>query len=123
MYDCSVEKRHPEGAFGRVAKSLIEAGSRGTYLPHQIDGAALLGDDDPVFRLLGDHPPQGRRRPDCRGAADASLDTIHLLLRSGAGAHAHAENQFGYTPLRAASETGHEDVAALLGQLDSPPAA
>jgi Ankyrin repeats (many copies)/Ankyrin repeat len=27
IYDCTVEKRHPEGEFGRVVKSLIEAGS------------------------------------------------------------------------------------------------
>jgi ankyrin repeat protein len=27
IYDCTVEKRHPEGEFGRVVKSLIDAGS------------------------------------------------------------------------------------------------
>jgi hypothetical protein len=27
IYDCTVEKRHPEGDFGRVVKSLIDAGS------------------------------------------------------------------------------------------------
>jgi ankyrin repeat protein len=53
----------------------------------------------------------------------ANLDTIRLLLQSGATAHAHAENHFGYTPLRAATETGHEDVAALLRELDSRPGA
>jgi hypothetical protein len=30
MYDCLVEKRHPEGEFGRVAKSLIEGAVPGT---------------------------------------------------------------------------------------------
>jgi ankyrin repeat protein len=213
MYDCLVEKRHPEGEFGRVAKSLIEAGSPWDalhyptgdsrlddvfmeYLPHRIDGAALLGDDDLVMRLLGDRPTgdqlalalggaakggnvalcrsllargadvnslsgQDRMTPlmhalkgsSAAGSAQtvaellqrgadvgvrnrfgsfalhlaagcgASLDTIRLLLRSGAAAHAHAENTFGYTPLRAANETGHEDVAALLRELDSRPPA
>jgi hypothetical protein len=27
IYDCTVEKRHPEGEFGRVVRSLLEAGS------------------------------------------------------------------------------------------------
>jgi ankyrin repeat protein len=211
MYDCLVEKRHPEGEFGRVAKSLIEAGSPWDalsyptgdarlddvfmeYLPHRIDGAALLGDDDLVSRLLGERPTADQLAMALGGAAKgghlelcrtllargadvngvvgrdrmtpllltlkgssaagspetvaellhrgadvgarnrfgsfalhlaascgASLDTIRLLLRSGAAAHAHAENQFGYTPVRAASETGHEDVAALLREVDTPP--
>jgi ankyrin repeat protein len=73
IYDCLFEKRHPEGEFGRVAKSLIEAGSPWEaldyptgdarlddvfmeYLPHRVDGAAVLGDEDLVFRLLGDQP-------------------------------------------------------------------
>jgi ankyrin repeat protein len=73
IYDCVVEKRHPEGEFGRVAKSLIEAGSPWDaleyptgdsrlddvfmeYLPHRIDGAAILGDEGLVFRLLGPQP-------------------------------------------------------------------
>jgi ankyrin repeat protein len=213
MYDCLLEKRHPEGEFGRVAKSLIEAGSPWDatnyptgdarlddvfmeHLPHRVDGAALLGDDDLVGRLLGDRPAADQLALALGGAAKgghvdlcrallargadvnsvtgrerltplmlalmgssaagssatvadllhhgadvglrnrfgsfalhlaagrgASLDTIRLLLRSGATAHAHAENHFGYTPLRAATETGREDVAALLRELGSPPAA
>jgi hypothetical protein len=27
LYDCLVEKRHPEGEFARVVKALLEAGS------------------------------------------------------------------------------------------------
>ena len=46
-----------------------------------------------------------------------------MRVCAGAGAHAHRENQFGYTPLRAASETGREEVAALLRELDAPPTA
>lgn len=43
IYDCTVEKRHPEGDFGRVVKSLIEAGSPWDALKYptgdlQIDG-------------------------------------------------------------------------------------
>jgi ankyrin repeat protein len=73
IYDCVFEKRHPEGEFGRVAKSLIEAGSPWEaldyptgdtrldevfmeYLPHRVDGAAMLGDEELVFRLLGEAP-------------------------------------------------------------------
>ncbi len=213
IYDCLVEKRHPEGEFGRVAKSLIEAGSPWDalnyptgdarlddvfmeYLPHRIDGAALLGDDDLLSRLLGDQPAADQLALALGGAAKgghldlcrtllargadlnamtgrdrmtplmhalkgssapgssatvaellergadvgarnrfgsfalhlaagcgASLDTIRLLLRSGAAAHVHMENNFGYTPLRAANETGHQDVAVLLRELDSPPTA
>jgi ankyrin repeat protein len=213
MYDCLVEKRHPEGAFGRVAKSLIEAGSPWDalnyptgdaglddvfmeYLPHRIDGAALLGDDDLVVRLLGNRPTaeqlaqalggaaKGGHVALCRGllargadansvigrdqmtplllalkgssaagsseavaelldkgadvgarnrfgsfalhiaaSCGASVDTIRLLLRCGAAAHAQTENTFGYTPWRAATETGHQDVAALLRELDVPPTA
>src|SRR6185369_11422043 len=35
IYDCSVEKRHPEGDFRRVAKSLLDAGAPwdATYFP------------------------------------------------------------------------------------------
>jgi ankyrin repeat protein len=213
MYDCLLEKRHPEGEFGRVAKSLIEAGSPWDaldyptgdtrlddvfmeYLPHRIDGAALLGNDDLVTRLLGESPTGDERALALGGAAKgghvalcrsllaggadvnsvtgrsqmtplmlalkgssspgssetvvellnngadvgarnrwgsfalhmaagcgASLDTIRLLLRSGAAAHANAANEHGYSPMRAAREAGREDVVALLREHGSPPAA
>ena len=90
MHDCLVAKRHPEGEFGRVAKSLIEAGSPWDaldyptgdarlddvfmeYLPHRVDGAAILGDEPLVFRLLGDNP---------------SADTLaHALAGAAKGGH------------------------------------
>ena len=203
MYDCLVEKRHPEGEFGRVAKSLIEAGSPWDaleyptgdarlddvfmeYLPHRIDGAALLGDEALVLRLLGEEPSAddlalalagaatgghaalcqrfltrgavvnsvaGRNQSTplmhaLRGSAapasaeivrllidagadvgvknrygtlalhvavwcGASLDTIRLLLRSGAATHVDIKNEFGYTPATIAAEKDRQDVAAL----------
>jgi ankyrin repeat protein len=203
MYDCLVEKRHPEGEFGRVAKSLIEAGSPWDaleyptgdarlddvfmeYLPHRIDGAAILGDEELVLRLLGVEPStddlalalagaaKGGHAAMCqrlltRGAvvnsaagrdrstplmyalrgstapgsaetvtqlidagADvgvrnrygtlalhvavwcgASLETIRLLLRSGASTHIDIKNEFGYTPATIAAEKDRQDVAAL----------
>ena len=207
MYDCLVEKRHPDGEFARVARSLLEAGSPWDaveyptgdprlddvfieYVPHRVDGAALLGDEDLVFRLLGDAPSadqlslalagaaKGGHTALCRrllamgapvngatghdrltplmralagssasgsaetvalllaGGADvnlrnihgtlalhfavghgAAVETIRLLLQSGAGAHVHAENNHGYTPLRVAVERGREDAAALLREV------
>ncbi len=212
MFDCLIEKRHPEGEFGRVARSLIEAGSPWDaldyptgdtrlddvfleYLPHRVDGAALLGDHDLVRRLLGDEPnadhlalalggaAKGGHVGLCRllldggagvnsvtgrdrqtplmhalkgssapGSAEtvalllhegadlnaknrhgtlalhmaagcgASLDTIRLLLRSGAGVHVDTENIHGYTPVRAAVEAGRNDVIALLRERGMPPA-
>jgi ankyrin repeat protein len=203
MHDCLVAKRHPEGEFGRVAKSLIEAGSPWDaldyptgdarlddvfmeYLPHRIDGAAILGDEPLVLRLLGEHPSTddlalalagaakgghvalcgnlmsrgarvnmvaGRDRSTplihaLRGStapasgeivrmlidagADvgvrnrygtlalhaavgggASLETIRLLLRSGASAHIDIKNQFDFTPASIAAEKGRHDVVAL----------
>jgi ankyrin repeat protein len=203
IHDCLVAKRHPEGEFGRVAKSLIEAGSPWDaldyptgdarlddvfmeYLPHRIDGAAILGDEPLVLRLLGEHPSTddlalalagaakgghvalcrnlmsrgagvntvaGRDRStplihalrgstapasgeivrmlidagadvgirNCYGTlalhaavgGGASLETIRLLLRSGASAHIDIKNQFDFTPASIAVEKGRHDVVAL----------
>ena len=212
MYDCLIEKRHPEGEFGRVARSLIEAGSPWDaldyptgdtrldevfmeYLPHRVDGAALLGDHALVLRLLGDEPTadhlalalggaaKGGHVGLCRFLLDrgaspngvtgrdrqtslmhalkgssatgspeavalllhegadlnirnrhgtlalhmavgcgASLDTIRLLLRSGADAQVDTENIHGYSPARVAAEAGRNDVIALLRERGAPPA-
>jgi ankyrin repeat protein len=210
MHDCLVEKRHPDGEFGRVAKSLIEAGSPWDalhyptgdarldevfmeYLPHRIDGAAMLGDETLVWRLLGDNPPaedrglalagaaKGGHVALCRqllaGGADinteagqerstpliyalrgsaapgssetvaqliasgadvgkqnrygtvalhvavwcgASIDTVRLLLRSGASAHIHVKNQFGYSPASIAADKSQSDIAALFREMEQP---
>jgi ankyrin repeat protein len=203
MYDCLVEKRHPEGEFGRVAKSLIEAGSPWEpleyptgdarlddvfmeYLPHRIDGAAILGDEALVHRLLGEEPSTDdltlalagaakgghaalcqrllTRGANVNGAAGrdrstpliyalrgslapgsaevvtqlvhagadvgvknrhgtlalhatswcgAGVETVRLLLRSGATAHIDVTNEFGYTPAGIAEEKGRHDLVAL----------
>jgi ankyrin repeat protein len=102
MYDCVVEKRHPEGEFGRVAKSLIEAGSPWDafdyptgdarlddvfmeYLPHRVDGAAILGDADLVFRLLGERPSADQLALALGGAAKGGhLALCRPLLARGA---------------------------------------
>jgi ankyrin repeat protein len=93
MYDCLYEKRHPEGEFGRVAKSLIEAGSPWDaleyptgdarlddvfmeYLPHRVDGAAILGDEELVFRLLGDQPSAGDLALALGGAAKGGHEAL-----------------------------------------------
>jgi ankyrin repeat protein len=206
LYDCLVEKRHPEGEFGRVAKSLIEAGSPWDaleyptgdarlddvfmeYLPHRIDGAASLGDEELVFRLLGEQPSAHDLALALAGAAKgghsalcsrlisgganvnsvagrdqstplmhalrgssasgssttvtlllntgadvgvtnrfgtlalhvavwcgASVETISLLLRSGAAAHVDTTNEFGYSPASIAVEKGRADVSALFAK-------
>jgi len=157
------------------------------YLPHRIDGAALLGDEALVLRLLGEEPSaddlalalagaaKGGHSALCRGLLDrgagvnsvagrdhstplmyalrgssapasgeivrllvdagadvgvrnrygtlalhvavwcgASLETIRLLLRSGASTHIDIKNEFGYTPATIAAEKGRKDVEALL---------
>ena len=43
----------------------------------------------------------------------ASLETIRLLLHSGASTHIDIKNQFGYTPASIADEKGRKDVEAL----------
>jgi ankyrin repeat protein len=97
MYDCLVEKRHPEGQFGRVVKSLIDAGSPWDpfnyptgdaqvdevfieYLPHRIDGAAILGDEDLVSRLLGEHPSPDQLAMALGGAAKGGHERLCAAL-------------------------------------------
>lgn len=200
IYDCTVEKRHPEGGFGRVVKSLIEAGSPWDALEYptgdaridevlqplmlqRVEGAALLGDEEAMTHLLGVNPgpdeltkalagaAKGGHAALCRrllaagaavngatgphritplmyGASSASrgtvalllengadiegkdgngstalhiaieygagLETIELLLRSGASAQIETPNEFGRTPLRAALERGRGEIVQLL---------
>jgi ankyrin repeat protein len=200
IYDCTVEKRHPEGDFGHVVKSLIEAGSPWDALDYptgdapidevleprmlqRVDGAAVLGDEAAVNRLLDATPgpdelakalagaAKGGHTALCRrllaaGAAvngaigphqvtplmyaassgshhtvalllehgadveakngngstalhmaishGAGLETIELLLRSGASTQIEIPNEFGYTPLRIALERGREEIVQLL---------
>jgi ankyrin repeat protein len=102
LHDCLVEKRHPDGEFGRVVKSLVEAGSPWDafdyptgdarldevfmeHLPHRIDGAAILGDEDLVSRLLGEHPSAEQLAMALGGAAKGGHEKLcATLLARGA---------------------------------------
>jgi ankyrin repeat protein len=46
----------------------------------------------------------------------ASLETIRLLLRSGASTHIDIKNQFGYTPATIAAEKGRQDVVRIMSE-------
>jgi ankyrin repeat protein len=48
LYDCLVEKRHPEGEFARVVKALLDAGS-------PLDGVEYPTGDAEVDQVLGAH--------------------------------------------------------------------
>jgi ankyrin repeat protein len=116
IHDCLVEKRHPEGEFGRVAKSLIEAGSPWEaldyptgdaqlddvfmeYLPHRIDGAAILGDESLVLRLLGDEPDADSLAQALAGAAKGGHSGLcRTLLARGADVNS-ASGRDRSTPL------------------------
>jgi len=116
LHDCLVEKRHPEGEFGRVVKSLIEAGSQWDafdyptgdarlddvfmeYLPHRIDGAAILGDETLVSRLLGESPSADRLAEALGGAAKGGhVELCRRLLARGANVNSAAAVD-GSTPL------------------------
>jgi ankyrin repeat protein len=102
IHDCLYEKRHPEGDFARVVKALLDAGSPWDalecptgdakldrvfrdYLPQRIDGAALLGDEPAVLRMLGDTPTSEALSLALAGAAksgDAAF--VERLLDRGA---------------------------------------
>jgi ankyrin repeat protein len=102
LHDCLIEKRHPEGEFGRVVKSLIAAGSPWDafiyptgdarldevfmeHLPHRIDGAAVLGDEDLVTRLLGERPSPDQLAMALGGAAKGGhAQLCRVLLARGA---------------------------------------
>jgi ankyrin repeat protein len=131
MYDCLIEKRHPEGEFGRVAKSLIEAGSPWDaleyptgdsrlddvlmeYLPHRVDGAAILGDDDLVFRLLGERPsPEQLAMALCGAAKGGHVTLCHRLMAAGADVNG-VSGQQGSTPLMHAIRGSSAAVVELL---------
>jgi len=135
MYDCLVEKRHPEGEFGRVAKSLIEAGSPWDaleyptgdarlddvfleYLPHRIDGAALLGDEALVLRLIGDEPVADRLALALAGAAKGGHAALcRGLLARGAGVNSVAGRDQSTAlmhALRGSSSATSAEIARLL---------
>jgi ankyrin repeat protein len=134
LHDCLIEKRHPEGEFGRVVKSLIDAGSPWDafiyptgdarldevfmeHLPHRIDGAALLGDEDLVTRLLGDRPSSDQLALALGGAAKGGhVRLCRALLARGADVNGPS-GQDRETPLihaiSASSTPGAPDPAIV----------
>src|SRR5258707_1079814 len=102
IYDCTVEKRHPEGDFGHVVKSLLEAGSPWDALEYptgdqridevlqprmhqRIDGAALLGDEAAVTRLLDASPEPDKFTKALAGAAKSGhIALCRRLIAAGA---------------------------------------
>jgi hypothetical protein len=168
IYDCVVEHRHPEGEFGRVAESLLAAGSPWEPLNYPVgdvgidaaferrlrqkpEGAALLGDAETMNRLLGANPAaeqltralagaaKGGHAALCRdllargapvngkagwrqstplmyAAASGSLETVELLLSSGADVK--AKNVNDATALGIAIERGYDAIAKRLKDLE-----
>jgi ankyrin repeat protein len=132
IYDATVEKRHPEGDFGRVAKSLIDAGSPWDALDYptgdagidavlevrlcdKVEGAALLGDEAAVTRLLGANPGPDELTKALAGAAKGGHTALcRSLLAAGAPVNG-AAGPHQITPLMyAASSASLETVALLL---------
>src|SRR5712691_3700489 len=132
IYDCTVEKRHPEGEFGRVIKSLIDAGSPWNALDYptgdaridyvlkprmhqRVDGAALLGDEAALARLLGENPGPDELTNALAGAAKGGHSALcRRLLKSGAPVNG-STGPDRVTPLMCAvSSCSYETVEALL---------
>jgi ankyrin repeat protein len=135
IYDCLFEKRHPDGEFGRVAKSLIESGSPWEaldyptgdtrldevfmeYLPHRVDGAAILGDQDLVVRLLGDEPSADQLAMALGGASKGGhIGLCRYLFGRGASVNSVSGHD-QWTPLmralKGSSAEGSAETVALL---------
>ena len=135
VHDCVFEKRHPEGEFGRVARALLAAGSPWEaldyptgdaglddafmeYLPHRVDGAAILGDEALVVRLLGEQPSAEDRALALAGAAKGGHAALcRRLLASGADINSAAGRDRS-TPLmhalKGSSTPGSSETVALL---------
>jgi ankyrin repeat protein len=131
MYDSLVEKRHPEGEFARVIRSLLEAGSPWdalcyptgdpsldevfkTKLPSKPEGAALLGDEPLVFRLLSqDSSPETLAKTLAAAAKAGHTSLCQRLIDAGARVNEivdHDEN----TPLKYALKSGSVETIVLL---------
>ncbi len=131
IYDCTVEKRHPEGEFGRVAQSLLNAGCSWDALQYpvgdaqiddvfrprlreKIEGAALLGDKAALERMLGSAPDAKQLGLALAGAAKGGhAELCRQLLTAGAP----VSDKFGRNQLTAlgyAEASGSRETAALL---------
>jgi ankyrin repeat protein len=131
IYDCVVEKRHPEGEFGRVAKSLIDAGSPWDALDYpagdaridavlepvargRVEGAALLGDEAAMTRLLGATPAADDLLKALAGAAKGGRTALcRSLLAKGAPVNG-AIGARRITPLMCGVFSGSREIVALL---------
>jgi ankyrin repeat protein len=132
IHDCVVEKRHPEGEFGRVVKSLLDAGSPWDALDfpmgdpqiddvfqprlrQRLDGAALLGDEGAVIQLLGATPTPDDLAGALAGAAKGGHTAlVRRLLAAGAPVNG-ATGPNRNTPLMyAACGSSHQSITLLL---------
>jgi ankyrin repeat protein len=131
IHDCVVEKRHPEGEFGRVAKSLLDAGSPWDALAYPVgdaqiddvlrprlrdraDGAALLGDEETAMRLLGAHPKEEECAQVLASAAKGGhVALCRRLLETGAQVNAPTGPD-RITPLMCAARDGRYETVAFL---------
>lgn len=133
LHDCLVEKRHPEGDFVHVVRALLDAGSPWEALNYptgdagidevfrsrlltRIDGAALLGDEAAVMRLLDEKPGSDSLASALAGAAKGGhLDLCRRLLESGAPVDGVAGRD-RLTPLMYAAAPSGLPVVSLLLQ-------
>lgn len=131
MYDCLVEKRHPEGRFARVFQLLIDAGSPWSALCYptgeadvddvlrprlhvKTEGAALLGDETTVFRLLGEHPdPDSLLRALAGAAKGGHAALCRRLVEAGAPVTGTLAGD-NTTPLSYALKSGSPETVAVL---------
>ena len=131
MYDCLIEKRHPEGEFARVIQLLLEAGSPWNPLCYPTgeadvdnvlkprllskpEGAALLGDEAVVFRLLGEKPTQDNLLRALAGAAKGGHAALcRRLLEAGAPVSGTVGDD-NSTPLSYALKSGSPETVAIL---------
>jgi ankyrin repeat protein len=123
MHDCLVEKRHPEGDFARVVRSLLDSGSPWNALCYPTgdarldeifrsrlhlkpEGAALLGDEAGVFRLLSEDPSPDDLTKALAGAAKGGHAALcRRLLEAGASVN-DAVSGDQSTPLMHALKSG-----------------
>ncbi len=136
LHCCLYEGRHPEGEYGRVAASLIDAGclwdatvfptgDRGVdsvlepRLRQRIDGAALLGDHQAVKKLLDGPPDSDDLALALLGAAKGGhVSLCELLLEAGAPIRVVGVNRS--TPLHKAVEGQSQETAELLLSRGAP---
>ncbi|HEX4276569.1 MAG TPA: ankyrin repeat domain-containing protein [Bryobacteraceae bacterium] len=132
IHDCVVEKRHPEGEFGRVVKSLLDAGSPWEPLDYpfgdaridevfkpllheRLEGAAMMGDEAAVDRLIGATKPDPEELTRALGGAakGGHVALCRRFLEAGAvinGKIGHSGN----TPLIYAAGSASKDTIAFL---------